>query len=277
MLGLVDAVIWVVDPEKYADAVLHERYLRPLAGHAEVTFVVLNQVDRLPAEAADLVLDDLRRLLDEDGMPLGEHGEPGATVLALSALSGEGVGELREMLGEFVGERRAAARRLAADIDLVAERLRPLYAAGRTPGSARTPESPSPTGSPKPSAPRPPARRRNAPGAATPTAPAAPRGCGCGAGTRSAAPPSSPAPPPSRRASRNRSRANGSNRPCAPWARRPRAACPNHGASRSARRRYVARRAFRARSTPSPNAPRAPPRGPRDPAGGRSPSRPRCS
>ncbi len=48
ILALVDAVIWVVDPEKYADAVLHERYLRPLAGHAEVMFVVLNQVDRLP-------------------------------------------------------------------------------------------------------------------------------------------------------------------------------------------------------------------------------------
>ncbi|MEU7507534.1 GTPase, partial [Streptomyces lavendulae] len=47
VLALVDAVVWVVDPEKYADAVLHERYLRPLAGHAEVTFVVLNQVDRL--------------------------------------------------------------------------------------------------------------------------------------------------------------------------------------------------------------------------------------
>ncbi|CAM5423474.1 Putative GTPase OS=Streptomyces violarus OX=67380 GN=FHS41_003698 PE=4 SV=1 [Streptomyces violarus] len=49
ILALVDAVIWVVDPEKYADAVLHERYLRPLAGHAEVMFVVLNQTDRLPA------------------------------------------------------------------------------------------------------------------------------------------------------------------------------------------------------------------------------------
>ncbi|MFD9644527.1 GTPase, partial [Streptomyces sp. NPDC059082] len=45
VLGLVDAVIWVVDPEKYADAALHERYLRPLAGHAEVTFVVLNHID----------------------------------------------------------------------------------------------------------------------------------------------------------------------------------------------------------------------------------------
>ncbi|HET6857507.1 MAG TPA: GTPase, partial [Streptomyces sp.] len=94
VLKLVDAVIWVVDPEKYADAVLHERYLRPLAGHAEITFVVLNQVDRLPGDAADQVLDDLRRLLDEDGMALGEHGEPGATVLSLSALTGEGVGEL---------------------------------------------------------------------------------------------------------------------------------------------------------------------------------------
>ncbi|NUK10023.1 50S ribosome-binding GTPase [Streptomyces lunaelactis] len=130
VLALVDAVIWVVDPEKYADAALHERYLRPLAGHAEITFVVLNQVDRLPGEAADQVLDDLRRLLDEDGMALGEHGEPGATVLALSALTGDGVGELRELIGTFVQERDAAARRLSADVDAAAAKLRPVYLAG---------------------------------------------------------------------------------------------------------------------------------------------------
>lgn len=129
VLALVDAVVWVVDPEKYADAVLHERYLRPLAGHAEVTFVVLNQVDRLPGESADLVLDDLRRLLDDDGIALGEHGEPGATVLGLSALTGEGVGELREMLGQFTQERGAATRRISADVDQAAVRLRPLYVA----------------------------------------------------------------------------------------------------------------------------------------------------
>nr|WP_319949590.1 YfjP family GTPase [Streptomyces halobius] len=129
MLALVDAVIWVVDPEKYADAVLHERYLRPLAGYAEIMFVVLNQVDRLPGDAADQVVDDLRRLLDEDGLALGEHGEPGAAVLALSAATGQGVGELRETLGQFVAERGAAARRLAADVDTVAERLRSAYVA----------------------------------------------------------------------------------------------------------------------------------------------------
>ncbi|MFF8911947.1 GTP-binding protein [Streptomyces sp. NPDC015032] len=134
VLALVDAVIWVVDPEKYADAALHERYLRPLAGHAEITFVVLNQIDRLPGDAAEQVLDDLRRLLDEDGMALGEHGEPGATVMSLSALTGEGVGELREVLGRFVQGRTAAARRLSADVDAAAARLRPAYVAEGRPG-----------------------------------------------------------------------------------------------------------------------------------------------
>ncbi|MFF5155691.1 GTPase [Streptomyces sp. NPDC000348] len=128
VLGLVDAVIWVVDPEKYADAMLHERYLRPMAAHAEVMFVVLNQIDRLPGEAAEQVLDDLRRLLDEDGIVLGEYGEPGTTVQALSALTGDGVGELRESLARFVAERGAPARRISADVDIAAARLWPVYA-----------------------------------------------------------------------------------------------------------------------------------------------------
>ncbi|MFF3819265.1 GTPase [Streptomyces bluensis] len=130
VLALVDAVIWVVDPEKYADAVLHERYLRPMAGHAEVMFIVLNQVDRLPGDAAHQVLNDLRRLLDEDGIPLGDYGERGATVLALSALTGDGVGELREALGQFVAERGAAGRRISADLDAAAWRLRSVYTTG---------------------------------------------------------------------------------------------------------------------------------------------------
>ncbi|MGW6909524.1 GTPase [Streptomyces sp. NPDC054940] len=134
VLALVDAVIWVVDPEKYADAVLHERYLRPMAGHAEIMFIVLNQTDRLPGEATDQVLDDLRRLLDEDGIALGEHGEPGATVLALSALTGDGVGDLREALGQFVAQRGAAARRISADVEAAGWKLRPVYAARRRTG-----------------------------------------------------------------------------------------------------------------------------------------------
>lgn len=127
LLCLVDVVVWVLDPEKYADAALHERYLRPLSGHADVTVLVLNQIDRLPGDSVDLVLDDLRRLLDEDGIAVGEHGEDGAVVLSASALTGEGVPDLRAVLAQLVAERASAGRRLAADLDRMASRLHPLY------------------------------------------------------------------------------------------------------------------------------------------------------
>ena len=49
LVQLVDMLIWVVDPQKYADAALHDRYLMPLAQHAEVMMIILNQADRLTA------------------------------------------------------------------------------------------------------------------------------------------------------------------------------------------------------------------------------------
>lgn len=48
LLGLVDQVVWVVDPQKYADRVIHTSYLREFHRHRDVTLVVLNQADRLP-------------------------------------------------------------------------------------------------------------------------------------------------------------------------------------------------------------------------------------
>ena len=47
LVRLVDAFVWVLDPQKYADAVLHDEYLRPLAAHRDVMVVALNQSDRL--------------------------------------------------------------------------------------------------------------------------------------------------------------------------------------------------------------------------------------
>ena len=47
LIRLVDAFVWVLDPQKYADAVLHDTYRRPLAAHRDVITVVLNQSDRL--------------------------------------------------------------------------------------------------------------------------------------------------------------------------------------------------------------------------------------
>jgi 50S ribosome-binding GTPase len=109
VVALADLVLWVVEPQKYADAALHERYLRPLASHAAAMAVALNQSDLLtPAEVAAW-RDDMARLLAEDGLR-------DVPVLVISARTGAGLGELRELLRRRVAARRAAAERLEADV-----------------------------------------------------------------------------------------------------------------------------------------------------------------
>jgi GTP-binding protein EngB required for normal cell division len=109
LVGLVDVLVWVLDPEKYADAAVHDRYLAPLAGHAGVLLVVLNQIDRLDAVAAKECLTDLRALLDREGLAA-------VPLLAVSGRTGVGVAELRGELAHRVAARRAATDRLTADV-----------------------------------------------------------------------------------------------------------------------------------------------------------------
>lgn len=105
----VDLLVWVVDPQKYADAALHVRYLRPLAAHADVVVLVLNHADRLTPDERDRCLADLARLAAEDGL--------GAVpVLGTSARTGDGVAELRERLVEAARRRAAATDRVRADV-----------------------------------------------------------------------------------------------------------------------------------------------------------------
>lgn len=118
LVNLVDLLVWVVDPQKYADAALHNTYLKPLAGHAEVMLVVLNQIDRLTPEQVKQCMADLRRLLDAEG--LGK-----ARIAAVSATTGQGVDELRSRVVDMVKQKQAAARRIGADVTRVAERIAP--------------------------------------------------------------------------------------------------------------------------------------------------------
>jgi len=117
---VIDVFCWVVDPQKYADAALHQGYLRALTNHAEVTVVVMNQIDTLPAAQRDVAVDDLRRLLRDGGL---DEGRNGVRVLAASARTGEGVDSLRRELAARVHERRAAVARLDADIDWLGQQL----------------------------------------------------------------------------------------------------------------------------------------------------------
>ena len=116
LVQLVDELIWVVDPQKYADAAIHDRYLKPLAQHADVMMIILNQVDKLSSSQREQCLSDLQRLLNSEG--LGK-----VPVMAVSAATGEGIEALRQTLARQVAEKQAAARRLAADVSVAAARL----------------------------------------------------------------------------------------------------------------------------------------------------------
>jgi GTP-binding protein EngB required for normal cell division len=116
LVQLVDMLVWVVDPQKYADAAIHDRYLKPLAQHADVMMIILNQVDKLSMSQREQCLKDLRRLLTSEGLAK-------VPVMAVSAVTGEGIDGLRETLAKQVAEKQAAALRLAADVSVAAAKL----------------------------------------------------------------------------------------------------------------------------------------------------------
>ena len=123
LVTMVDLMVWVVDPQKYADDALHSGYLQRLVGHDAVMVVVLNQIDWLSPDEAATCEHDLRRLLDGDG--LGS-----VPMLPVSATRGDGVDDLRTLLAGVVQDRFAIADRVSADLraaaDLVLQGLAPV-------------------------------------------------------------------------------------------------------------------------------------------------------
>jgi hypothetical protein len=127
LVQLADLLVWVLDPQKYADAAVHDRYLAPLATHREVMLVVLNHVDTVPAGRLDSMLADVRRLLDVDGLS-------GVPVIATSARTGQGMDELRREIATRVAKKKVVRTRLEADLRGAAQRM------GEATGSAPTPK-----------------------------------------------------------------------------------------------------------------------------------------
>jgi len=121
LVGRSDLIIWVLDPQKYADAAVHRRFLVPLAGHSEVIAVVLNQADLLSAGQIEDCVQDLRRLLDSENLPEVQ-------ILVSSARTGAGVEEMRKLLIESVSARKAATARISADVDKIVAQFQPYGA-----------------------------------------------------------------------------------------------------------------------------------------------------
>jgi energy-coupling factor transporter ATP-binding protein EcfA2 len=144
LVAQADLMVWVLDPQKYADAAVHSRYLVPMAGHSSVIAATLNQADLLTPEQVQDCVSDLRRLLDAEGL----HD---ARVLVTSATSAAGVADLRRALIETVIARQAALRRISADVDAVGMRFVPY--AGDAAARARVRSAATWTAPPEPAAP----------------------------------------------------------------------------------------------------------------------------
>ncbi|GAA1622307.1 hypothetical protein GCM10009790_01520 [Georgenia ruanii] len=111
LLPMIDLLVWVVDPQKYADNALHERYLQALRGRQDNMLVLVNQADTLPTGATDTVLADVRELLAADGLDV--------EVLATSAVTGAGIGEVRERLARAVARPSTTLLTAAAEVEAV--------------------------------------------------------------------------------------------------------------------------------------------------------------
>jgi GTP-binding protein EngB required for normal cell division len=110
LVQVVDVLCWVVDPQKYADAALHDDFIQRYSGHGAVTLVLLNQADRLST-------DDLRKCLNHLNDLLMGDGLTGVRTMGVSALTGAGIDDVRRELQARVAERRALVSRLDADLD----------------------------------------------------------------------------------------------------------------------------------------------------------------
>ena len=109
VVPLADLIVWVVDPQKYADHALHSAYLAVASDHGQPSLVVLNHVDRLSDEDADAVARDLARLVESEGI----HDVP---VRLASARTGRGIDGLRDEIAQLAGSRSVAAEAVRADL-----------------------------------------------------------------------------------------------------------------------------------------------------------------
>ncbi|TNM37779.1 ABC transporter [Nocardioides albidus] len=124
LVAVADLMVWILDPQKYADAAVHDRYFKPMGTHQDVMLVALNHIDTVPADRRQAMVDDVRRLLAEDGLP-------DVPVLPISAREGIGMAELRGEILRRVHDKRSTSLRVEADIAAAAGRLE--QAGGTTP------------------------------------------------------------------------------------------------------------------------------------------------
>lgn len=116
LVGQVDYLVWVLDPQKYADASIHHGYLNSLRSQQGNLLIVLNQIDTIAERDRKQVVDSLRNILATSGLE-------NLPIVCASAATGEGVSEVQAKIAAAAKNKALSTRRLRADVDQVIQRL----------------------------------------------------------------------------------------------------------------------------------------------------------
>jgi len=120
LLPRVDLVMWVFDPEKYRDRVIHEEFLEPLVEFRDQFVFGLNKIDMVSPADLDDIRADLIAALEHDGFRRPE-------VFAFSANPIDhpprDVGRVTEFLAEQLDTKRVTLSKMVADAKLVLRSL----------------------------------------------------------------------------------------------------------------------------------------------------------
>ncbi len=113
LIPRVDGVIWLFDPDKYRDPIVHDEFLAQLAVHKSQFIFALNKIDKLRPDDLQTVRQDLVDTLAADGYP-----RPALFAMAADppSASPRGIGLIREHVTERIDTKTLMLRKVIRDV-----------------------------------------------------------------------------------------------------------------------------------------------------------------
>lgn len=112
LIPRVDGVIWLFDPEKYRDPIVHQEFLSQLSEHRSQFIFALNKIDRLRPNDLQTIRQDLLETLDADGFT-----RPALFALAADppGVAPRGIDLFREHVTERIDTKKVMLRKVIGD------------------------------------------------------------------------------------------------------------------------------------------------------------------
>lgn len=112
LIPKVDGVIWLFDPDKYRDPIVHDDFLSKLAEHRSQFIFALNKIDKLRPDDLQTVRQDLLETLAADG-----YDRPALFAMAADPPSAapRGIDLFREHVTERIDTKTVMLRKVVGD------------------------------------------------------------------------------------------------------------------------------------------------------------------